>query len=59
MTKFEEFLQERFMEVEPQVLDDDLPDAFDSWLSQIDVDSWIMYGDMYRRELGQQIAKDK
>ena len=44
---FEEYLQEQFMDLEPQVLDDDLPDAFDSWLEQLDNQEIIDYGQKY------------
>lgn len=32
---FEEWLNWEFMESEPMVLDDDIPDAFDSWLEEL------------------------
>lgn len=33
---FEDYLIEVFMSEEPQVLDDDLPDAFDAWIEKKD-----------------------
>ncbi len=47
---FENYLKEYFTELNPQVLDDDLPDAFDNWLGGRDVDDIIKYGELYGRE---------
>ena len=44
---FEDFLQDKFIESNPTVLDDDIPDAFDDWLTELDVDDLIAYGDQY------------
>jgi predicted PolB exonuclease-like 3'-5' exonuclease len=44
---FESFLQDKFMELNPQVLDDDLTDAFISWLTDVDIDDCISYGQEY------------
>lgn len=44
---FEEFLGQKHMEEEPMVLDDDLPDAFDNWVSNQSADEWIALGDEY------------
>jgi|TARA_Y100000310_G_scaffold340218_1_gene435251 hypothetical protein len=56
--KFEEFLQGKFMELEPEVLDDDLPDAFDEWLGNIPNDKFIKYGDEFARQIKLEIAKE-
>ena len=48
---FEEYLQFQFMDREPQVLDDDLPDAFDSWLSSLQADDFIDYGKKFAKLL--------
>lgn len=42
----EEFLKEKHAE-QYTGLDDDMSDAFDNWMMDLDVDEWIMYGDMY------------
>jgi hypothetical protein len=48
MNTFEAYLMEKFYETNQQVLDDDGPDAFDSWLSEeMDIDSLIKYGNKY------------
>lgn len=38
---FEEFLKEKHAESFPQLLDDDMPDHFDSWLGSLDGDEYI------------------
>ena len=44
---FEQYLQFKFMEDEPQVLDDDIPDAFNDWIEQQDVLDVIEWADEY------------
>ena len=51
---FEEFLGRMHMEDEPTVLDDDLPDAFDAWLSNLGIDLTIVYAEKWHVE--QQLA---
>jgi len=46
---FEEYLQDQCFELNPTVLDDDMPDFFDSWLGEQDVDSLIIYADSWMR----------
>ena len=48
---FEQFLQDRHIETEPAVLDDDLPDAFNDWLTRLDVDEWLEYGQEYAKSI--------
>lgn len=45
MTKFEEYLYTKFEDDQPGFLDDDLPDAFNAWLSNLQADDFIKYGD--------------
>lgn len=47
---FEDFLKETHMELNPQVLDDDLPDSYDNWLGGIDVYNWLLLGERFGRE---------
>jgi hypothetical protein len=47
---FEEFLGRMHMADEPMVLDDDLPDAFDNWLSNLGVDLIIAYAEKWHVE---------
>lgn len=52
---FENYLQEQFMEDEPQVLDDDIPDAFDAWLETKDVNDIMEYGEKYDKKIKKDI----
>ena len=45
--KFENFLQEKHTQQYPEILDDDVPNAFNAWLTEINADTWIAYGDEY------------
>lgn len=46
---FEEFLQDRHSAVFTQLLDDDIPDHFNNWMGEQDVDEIIEYADLYGR----------
>lgn len=43
-TRFERFLEEKCFKENPQVLDDDMSDFYDSWLASLDMDKLIDYG---------------
>lgn len=47
---FEDFLMEKHCEENPQLLDDMLCDDFDTWISYLDPNDLISYGDMYVKE---------
>lgn len=47
MTPFESYLEQQFMEQNPQVLDDDLSDGFNNWMCNLAVDEWIVYADKF------------
>ena len=47
---FEQYLQFKFMEDEPQVLDDDIPDAYESWIVEQDIDDVIKWATEYGNE---------
>jgi len=47
MKNFEDYLKEKHYEENPQVLDDDLPDSYDSWLTDLPVDDLIKHADEY------------
>lgn len=47
---FENFLARMHMEDEPMVLDDDLPDHFDHWLSNLDLEMVILYAEKWHLE---------
>ncbi len=42
---FEDYLEYRCFEENPTVLDDDRPDYFDEWISDIPVSAVIIYAD--------------
>lgn len=44
---FEEYLQYKHSEENPELLDDDLPDAYGDWLAGLSEDEWIEYGNKY------------
>jgi hypothetical protein len=46
---FEDFLNEKFYQENPSTLDDQWPDMFSDWLSDIDSDTWIKYGNQYAK----------
>ena len=46
---FQDFLQEKFIEGNPTVLDDDVPDAFSKWIADLDPDDFISYGNQYAK----------
>jgi hypothetical protein len=45
---FEEFLQDYHYINNPQLLDDDLPDAFDDWLVELQADDWIKLAEKWQ-----------
>ena len=47
---FEDFLKEFHCEIERTVLDDDLPDAFETWISNKDVDDIISLANLYGKK---------
>lgn len=44
---FEYYLNDRFVAMHPEVLDDDMQDAFDDFLSNLDVGEIIAWGETY------------
>ena len=49
-TTFEEFLQAIHIELFPQILDDDLPNHFDNWLSIESQESIIEYAELFGKK---------
>jgi len=50
MRTFEKFLEEVCFNVNPSVLDDDMPDFFNNWLGNLDGEDYIKWGDLYGQE---------
>jgi hypothetical protein len=44
---FDEWLQYKHSEWHPELLDDDLPDAYGDWLAGLSEDEWIDYGNRF------------
>lgn len=44
---FEDFLQYYHSENYPEILDDDLPDAYNDWISEFTEDDWIRLANKY------------
>lgn len=51
MKTFTQYLKEIHMKEHPEVLDDDLPDAFDLWMAELDTEELINYADKFAIEL--------
>ena len=51
MTTFELFLQEKHQEENPELLDDNLSDAFQDWLGELQADDFIEYGEEYGNDI--------
>jgi hypothetical protein len=47
---FEEWLQYKHSEWHPELLDDDLPDAYGDWVAGLSEDEWIDYGNRFAKE---------
>lgn len=65
---FEQFLADVHTDLYPQILDDDLPDTFDTWLAELDSEEYLKWGEIYGQlqfkdgqieELKKQLAKIK
>ena len=55
---FEEYLAHRHHEEYPEILDDNLPDAFDNWLSNLDVSEAMIYADAWMNETKAELAAE-
>lgn len=51
MTSFENYLKKIHILAFPSVLDDDMPDHFDNWISQLDGEELLRYGQLYGEEV--------
>ena len=48
MKTFESFLQFEHCRLNPEILDDDLPDCYEDWISDLSPEEWIELGDKYK-----------
>ena len=44
---FETYLQDQHANEHPDILDDNMPDAFDDWVSNLDNDEWIRLANQF------------
>ncbi len=58
MKTFEEYLKEVHMVENPEILKDDLLDAFNDWVIEIQADDWIKYAEKWHSDIIQEIRKD-
>lgn len=50
-TTFRYFLEEKCFAENPTILDDDMPDFFDGWVSDLQADEFMDYGEEYSQKL--------
>ena len=58
MKTFSEFLEDKHIELHPAVLDDDLPDSFDNWVTELQADDWMQYGEEALTSQRKEIVKE-
>lgn len=52
---FGQYLEYRCFEENQSILDDDMPDFFDNWISNLDISEIITYSDGYANEIKSEI----
>lgn len=58
LNNFEEFLQDYFADNNPEIMDDNIPDEFDSWIEKLDLDDFIRLGQKYGEKIHKHYAKE-
>lgn len=53
--KFEDYLEYVCFEENPTILDDDMPDFFDNWVSNLDVSEVMIYADGWMNQYKSEI----
>lgn len=56
-TSFEDYLKDKHLESEPMLLDDDIPEAFDSWLEAQDQITINAHAQLYAHAQGKLLAE--
>ena len=51
MKTFNQHLKETFIRMNPDVQDDDIPDAYDEWIGWLNAQEFIKFAEDYGREL--------
>ena len=58
MKSFEQYLEDQCFELYPEILDDDMPDFFDNWLGDQDVESLLIYSEGWGRHIKNTILQE-
>ena len=58
MKSFEQYLEDHCFELHPEILDDDMPDFFDNWLGDQDVESLLVYSEGWGRHIKNTILQE-
>ena len=58
MKSFEQYLEERCFEENPTILDDGMPDFFDNWLGDQDIESLLIYSEGWGRHIKNTILQE-
>ena len=58
MKTFEQYLEDQCFELHPEILDDDMPDFFDNWLGDQDVESLLVYSEGWGRHIKNTILQE-
>ena len=53
-----DFLMEKFLQEEPQTLDDMIPDGFNTWMESLDIQDVMDYAQEYAEKYGEKIIND-
>jgi hypothetical protein len=48
---FEQYLQFEFSDENPEILDDNQPDAFNDWIAELEPDDWFRLGNKFARKI--------
>ena len=58
MKSFEQYLEDRCFVENPTILDDDMPDFFDNWLGDQDIESLLVYSEGWGRHIKNTILQE-
>jgi hypothetical protein len=58
VNKFEEFLMDRHAE-EYTGAGDDITDAFDDWISNLNIDEWLNYGEWFANKTAKEMLEKR
>ena len=58
MKSFAQYLEDQCFELHPEILDDDMPDFFDNWLGDQDIESLLIYSEGWGRHIKNTILQE-